>query len=378
MHTPVQRRCPSVSNRSLAIALFAAATAQLGFSAIASAQWVTPQVIAPGVQYRTFQSVVAGTTVSYHIYLPPTYNAAPQRRFPVLYWLHGSGSAVAGIAPLSDWFDDAIAAGLIPPMLVVFPNGMEYRMWCDSKDGQFPMESVVINELLPEIDAQFRTIARRRGRIVEGFSMGGQGAGRLGMRRPDLFAGISMLGAGPLQLDFLDEPEGSTTPLALRLQIYQAVWGSDPAYYLSQHPRTIAQQNVGAIAQSGAVMRQAVGLLDVLHPMNVDTHDHLSGLGLEVSLFTPPGVGHDVLPLFAALGASNWDFYNQVFGCFTSTAGDADRNGVVEFADINSVLTNFGAAYQPGSNGPGDADGSGAVDFLDIATVLANFGSSCP
>lgn len=58
--------------------------------------------------------------------------------------------------------------------------------------------------------------------------------------------------------------------------------------------------------------------------------------------------------------------------------GDADRNGSVAFADITSVLSNFGNAYLPPTVGPGDADGDGGVFFGDVTAVLANFGTPCP
>lgn len=45
------------------------------------------------------------------------------QRLPVLYWLHGTGGGVAGIRPLAQFFDEAIEAGRVPPMTVVFVNG---------------------------------------------------------------------------------------------------------------------------------------------------------------------------------------------------------------------------------------------------------------
>lgn len=53
--------------------------------------WVTPAVSAPGVQRVVFRSAAVGGDVSYHVYLPPAYAAEPTRRFPVMFWLHGSG-----------------------------------------------------------------------------------------------------------------------------------------------------------------------------------------------------------------------------------------------------------------------------------------------
>lgn len=58
--------------------------------------------------------------------------------------------------------------------------------------------------------------------------------------------------------------------------------------------------------------------------------------------------------------------------------GDADRDGDRDFADITSVLTNFGASYTPGGFGAGDANNDGEVNFADITNVLAFFAIPCP
>jgi enterochelin esterase-like enzyme len=157
--------------------------------------WTTPAVNAPRVQYRTFTSAAAQGTVSYHVYTPAQYDSGTTQRFPVLYWLHGSGGGLGGIAPLSAYFDAAIRAGRIPPMLIVFPNGMASSLWVDAKDGRVPMERMVVRDLVPQLDAMFRTIATRGARLLEGFSMGGYGAARVGLLYPDVFGAMSMLAA---------------------------------------------------------------------------------------------------------------------------------------------------------------------------------------
>jgi len=75
-------------------------------------------VNAPRVQHRTFESAEVRTTVSYHVYTPAIYDSATVRRFPVIYWLHGSGGSVP--APFVARLDSAIRAGTVPPVLVVF------------------------------------------------------------------------------------------------------------------------------------------------------------------------------------------------------------------------------------------------------------------
>jgi len=335
--------------------------------------WVTPPVTAPGVERRLFASDAAGTTVSYHVSLPPQYAAEPNRCFPVLYWLHGSGAATASIAPVSSWFHDAIAAGLIPPMIVVFPNGMSYRMWCDSLDGSTPMETVVIEDLLPVVDATFRTVASREGRIVEGFSMGGQGAARLGLRRPDLFAAASILGAGPMQLDFLEEPAGTTFPPKLRLQIYEEVWGSSPEYYLAQHPSTIAASNVDAVVASGLRIRIAVGTLDAMLPANAAYHEHLESLGIEHEFTAVPGVGHLAPAVMSGLGDANWAFYEEVFGGVGRRIGDLNGDCRVDGTDLGIMLGAWGEC-PPKSSCPADLDDDGVVGGSDLSILLGAWG----
>ncbi len=294
-------------------ALLFAALLALVPAASAGAQWTTPPSPSPLVQQHTFESAAAGATVSYHVLLPAGYAQAPDRHYPVLYWLHGAGSPLVGIAPLSQWFTGAMAQGNVPACIVVFPNGMPYGMWTDSKDGGVPMETVVFSELLPEIDARFRTIPNRLGRLLEGFSMGGYGAGRLGFEHHDLFGTVSMLGAGPLQLDFLNAPAGSTMPWELRLAIYEQVWGSDPEYFLAQSPWMRAQQNAAALLASGQRLRLAVGTLDFVAPDNATFQAHLTQLGLPHGYFLPAGIAHEALPLLAHLASADPDFYRDAF-----------------------------------------------------------------
>ncbi len=255
---------------------------------VANAQWTTQAVTAPRVQYHTFQSAAAGSAVSYHIYAPPEYDTQTMQRFPVLYWLHGSGSATAGISTVSNWFASAMSRGDVPPMLVVFPNGWPNGMYCDAADGTRPVETVIIQDLIPHVDATFRTIANRRGRIVEGFSMGGYGAGRFGFKRSDLFAAASMLGAGPVQLDFMQGPIGTNVPLAARQAIFQDVWNSDPQIFFNASPWNLAQVNAGEILASQLHIRMAVGENDAMLQPNAELHVHLTSLGIPHAWQTYP------------------------------------------------------------------------------------------
>jgi len=277
--------------------------------------WTTPPVSAPRVQYRTFPSTIARATVSYHVYTPPQYDNEAARRFPVLYWLHGSGGGLGGIGVLSAYFDNAIRAGRIPPMLVVFPNGMASSMWADSKDGRVPMESMVVRDLVPHVDATFRTVAARDGRLLEGFSMGGLGASRWGLRYPDVFGAMSMFAAGPLDLDF-NGPRATGNP-AERAQILRDVYSDDMTYYVAQNPFTVAAQYAAAIRGTPRALmhfRQVVGSLDFTLPANEEFRAHVTRLAIVQEYTLVPNVGHDTMALLEALGDRNFAFYRAVFG----------------------------------------------------------------
>ena len=66
--------------------------------------WVTPAITAPGVSFHTLESAAAKAKVSYHIFTPAAYDREPQRRFPVVYWLHGSGGGMQGIPKVATHF----------------------------------------------------------------------------------------------------------------------------------------------------------------------------------------------------------------------------------------------------------------------------------
>lgn len=277
-------------------------------------EWVTEPANTTLATFHVIESAAVGGPVSFHVYLPPAYNLQPQRRFPVLYWLHGSGAGIMGIPGVSNFFHGAIVRGDIPPMIIVYPNGLHFGMWTDSKDGSTPVESMVMEDLLPHIDANFRTIASREGRLVEGFSMGGYGAGRLGLKYHHLFRGFSMMGAGPLHLDFLaDDPDNLLVPLQRRIEIFDQVWGGDPDLYLAQHPWTIAESVADDLPEDIAI-RLIIGTEDNLLQNNRIFHAHLDELGIDHEYLEITGIDHTPLQLLLNIGPGNWAFYQAAFG----------------------------------------------------------------
>jgi enterochelin esterase-like enzyme len=276
--------------------------------------WVTTTVVSPGVTREIFNSNAVGAPVSYHIYVPPAYASQPQRRFPVLYSLHGSSATTQGIPAIASSFDAAIAAGKIPPLLVVFPNGLDHGMWCDAESGLQPVESMVIDDLIQEVDSRFRTIATVGARIVEGFSMGGYGAARYAFLYPDRFGAASSMGAGPMQLDFLvNDP--NLAPIALRRRILADVYGNSMPIFEARSPWQLAEQFPPA---PNFRFRQVVGSLDFTLTANRDFAARLDALNIDHTYLEVDGIGHSRSDLVNALGDEYWKFLGESLPVFAN------------------------------------------------------------
>src|SRR5215813_3045373 len=139
-----------------------------------------------------FGSKLAGTAVKYRIYLPPCY-AETQRRYPYVILMHGSdGDQTEWTSALKA--DSAEDAGLIvqalPPMILVMPDGGDL-MNLNAFPDKPSWETVVVNELMPEIEKNFCTWNAREGRAIGGISRGGFWAFEIAFRHPDLFSAIA-------------------------------------------------------------------------------------------------------------------------------------------------------------------------------------------
>ena len=153
----------------------------------------------PGVSHATFESPSMKIDVGYCIYLPPGYDDSKNRdtRYPTVFYLHGGrpGSELKSVK-LASQFHEHISSGKVPPMIYVFVNGgpvSHYNM-PDMKNGMG--EDVFVKELIPHVDATYRTIGKRAGRGLEGFSQGGRGTTRIMFKHPHLFGSAAPGGAG--------------------------------------------------------------------------------------------------------------------------------------------------------------------------------------
>jgi S-formylglutathione hydrolase FrmB len=135
------------------------------------------------------------------VYLPPSYAGSPQRRFPVVYMLHGftdSDDQWFGLRKhwinLPEVLDRALAGGAAE-VIVVMPNalnvfgGSGYSSSVTTGDW----ESFIARELVGYIDSHYRTLPTRESRGLAGHSFGGYGALRIAMKFPDVFSSVYAL-----------------------------------------------------------------------------------------------------------------------------------------------------------------------------------------
>ncbi|WP_417375167.1 alpha/beta hydrolase [Gimesia maris] len=179
-------------------------------------QWVNElkQKI-PGVQHARFHSPSMNVDVGYCIYLPPQYKAAgnEQKRFPVVYYLHGGrpGSETKSVR-LAQQMHEHISEGEVAPMIYVFVNGGPVSHYNMADRNNAMGEDVFVKELIPHIDATYRTIADRKGRGIEGFSQGGRGTTRIMFKYPQLFGSAAPGGAGHSTEKRISEENGQERP----------------------------------------------------------------------------------------------------------------------------------------------------------------------
>ena len=99
------------------------------------------------------------------------------------------------IIKLVNQIHPAIKEGRAAPAIYVFPNGGPVSHYNMGKAGQMG-EDVFIKELIPHVDTTYRTIPRREGRALEGFSQGGRGTARIMFRHPHMFISAAPGGGG--------------------------------------------------------------------------------------------------------------------------------------------------------------------------------------
>jgi len=146
--------------------------------------------VAAEVRTERFLSPSLGREVSYAIDLPPSYAASGDRRYPVVYALHGlfEGPGFWQGRGLGDALHRLQERGQVPELVVVAVDG-DNSFYVNGPLGKF--EDLVTRDLVAHVEKTWRVVPARKGRALFGVSMGGYAALRMALSHPDLFCAVA-------------------------------------------------------------------------------------------------------------------------------------------------------------------------------------------
>ncbi len=153
------------------------------------------------VQQILFPSPSTKTSRRAFVYTPPGYGADKSKRYPVLYLQHGWGedeTAWSNQGHANLIMDNLIAEGKIKSFIIVMTYGMTNEIkWGGIRSFDItPFQTVLCDELIPYVDANFATIADQQHRAMAGLSMGGMETHTITLNKPEVFSHYALLSGG--------------------------------------------------------------------------------------------------------------------------------------------------------------------------------------
>jgi endo-1,4-beta-xylanase len=255
----------------------------------------------PYTTHHTFLSAANGNDsgaralVGYKLFLPNGYGSGTQR-YPVIYLLHGRGS---------DETENGIAFDTEAPIIGVWVNSGRNSKYQDALPGS-PMymkempETTLMREVIPHIDANYRTIASREGRAVIGFSMGGAGALRIAFKYPELFSSVQSA-SGAVD-------DNASNVMRREAAMMAMMFNNDPARFEAGTAQTVARINRANIRAHGLRVKFWVGTREGLHSDNIALAGLLRTLGIRHQFVAIHNGGHTPPGADAITWARRW-FY---------------------------------------------------------------------
>ena len=222
-----------------------------------------------------YESKTVGAKRWMQVYTPPGYSKAKDRKFPVLYLLHGIGGnereewAKGGVAHVI--LDNLIADKKIEPMIVVLPNGNATTNkvttggagggggrggFGDLTGWGKPFEDDLIKDIIPFIEANYSVKADRESRALAGLSMGGGQSLNIGLANLDTFAWVGGFSSAPNTkpaTELVPDPEKAMKQLKL---LYLSCGNKDGLIRISQNVHAYLKEK------------------NVPHVWHVDEHGH--------------------------------------------------------------------------------------------------------
>lgn len=232
-------------------------------------KFVNPPAESPQyVIHKAFYSQVLNHEIGYNIYLPPGYQDCGEK-YPVAYHIHGwTGNESSEIWPLEKVYKNRRA-------ITVFVNAIS------SEDNYFDallqIESILIKELIPHIDGQYRTDTTRKNRMLSGFSMGGNMAFYYAVKHPELFGSVTPY-AGTYHHLYLKEYRTVGVAPEKVIELYEAMMREE--WYLEENNiLCLVRQNAEKI-RGKLKIDIHIGTADILLCDNEILHLYLDSLNI--------------------------------------------------------------------------------------------------
>jgi len=231
------------------------------------------------VTHKTFYSQTLHNEIGYNIYLPPCYNTCGEK-YPVVYHLHGwTGNESSEIWPLETICK---SRQTITVFVNVISSEAEYL------DALFQIESILINELIPHIDGQYRTCESKS---ISGFSMGGNMAFYVAAKHSDLFKAVTSY-AGTYHHLYQKGSQTVDAAAEKAVELYTE---------MIQENRHLEENNILCILQQNAddirnrlSIALHIGTADILLCDNEIMHLHLNALHIPHEYKKYNEIGHDL------------------------------------------------------------------------------------
>jgi endo-1,4-beta-xylanase len=169
-----------------------------------------------------------------------------------------------------------------------------------------PVEDVIIKDLIPHIDATYRTIKLRDARGIDGMSMGGYGSFHLGFKYPELVGVVSSIA-----------PSITTFEME-RKEILAPTFEDDTAYFYANSPSVLIQNNAGYIRKNTTI-RLLVGDQDFLYDLIQKFHQQLNDLHINHQYAIAKGADHDYKEVISKLDFDSFTFWATAFKHVTSS-----------------------------------------------------------
>jgi enterochelin esterase-like enzyme len=210
-----------------------------------------------------YDSRTVGTRRKMQVYTPPGYSA--DRRYPVLYLLHGIGGDETEwqrLATVNVVLDNLLAEGKVTPMIVVMPNGRAQPN--DRAEGDIfshapafeKFEQDLLKDVIPAIEAKYSVVADREHRALAGLSMGGGQSLNFGLSHLDTFAWVGGFSSAPNTkppAQLVPDPDATKQMLKL---LWLSCGNQDGLIRISQDMHAYLKES------------------DVPHVWNVDSYGH--------------------------------------------------------------------------------------------------------